>query len=233
MINQVKKRIASYIAQHTQLFDLDSKEVVVRTQANVITANGLIGEYVLSGAVDGDASAACLNDLHQFDLNSRVVTNCFFGAEEVQHTVLARRLNVGTAFKREIASEIMQTDESGNLIIVYAGDTKNTRTGSKHSESMDMSIKANRTIGVMFKVKAKQIDELGCTEYDKLFINSVVGASQEGTSMVTFDSIVDREYSGQFYVVDMMFSYMDAMFMTEAFLDRVKNFTATMGSPAI
>ena len=233
MINQVKDHVTAYIAQHTQLFDVYGIHVDVRTQANVITADGLVGEYVLSGAVGTEASAGCLNDLHVFDENGQVVTGCFFGAEETEHTVLARKLNVGTAFKKDIANEIVQTDESGNLIIVYAGETTNTRTNKKYSDSMDMSIKANRTIGVMFKVEAKQIDELGCTEYDKLFINSVVGASQEGTSLVVFESIVDRAYSGKFYAVDMMFSYTDAMFMNEAFLDRVKNFKATMGSPVI
>lgn len=234
MINQVKDHVTAYIAQHTQLFDIESQEVIVSTQSNVITANGLIGEYTLSQGVSADGySSACLNDTHEFDLNGQAVTSCFFGNEATEHTVLARKLNVGTAFKKEIANEIIQTDESGNLIIVYAGDTTNTRTGKKYSDSMDMSIKANRTIGVMFKVLAKQIDELGCTEYDKLFINSVVGASHEGTSLVVFESVVDRAYSGKFYAVDIMFSYTDAMFMNEAFLDRVKNFKATMGSPVI
>ena len=233
MINQVRTRVISYIAQHTQLFDLSSIDVNVRTQSNIITASGLVGEYTLSGATDDVATSACLNDTHIFDESGKVVTDYFFGAEEKVWPVQARKLNVGTAFKREVAEEIMRSDESGNLAIVYAGETTNTRTGKKYSESMDMSIKANRTLGVMFKVLATQIDELGCTEYDKLFINSVVGASQEGTSLVGFESIVDRFYAGRYYVVDMKFSYSDSMFMNKAFLDRVKSFRATVGSPII
>ncbi len=233
MINQVRTRVISYIAQHTQLFDLSSIDVNVHTQSNIITANGLVGEYTLSGATDDVATSACLNDTHIFDASGKVVTHHFFGAEEKVWPMQARKLNIGTAFKREVAEEIMRSDESGNLAIVYAGNTINTRTGKKYSDSMDMSIKANRTLGVMFKVLATQIDELGCTEYDKLFINSVVGSSQEGTSLVGFESIVDRFYAGRFYVVDILFSYSDSMFMDKAFLDRVKSFKATVGSPVI
>lgn len=249
MINAVRRKVMSYLAQHTTLFDLSSVDMIARTQSNLIRIDGLNGEYTLSVGKDGKlpldvpssiltngykgiASNGCLFTTHDF-VNGVCESDCFFGNEVDSHSVMVRTLNVGTAFKKDVAMEAVRTDESGNMIVVYMGETKNTRTVNKYSDSMDKSIKTDRTLGVMFKVYAEQIDALGCTEYDKLFINSVVGASQQGTSLVGFEAIADRFYSGKFYVVDMSFSYTDEMFLTKEFLDKVKNFEAIVDSPII
>lgn len=228
MLNTIVKHIKTRIAQHTQLFDVESQDVVAITQNNVIEVDGLDGEYTLSGGELGIASAGCMNDTHFFD-NGSVVTNCFFGDDETNHNVKARKLNVGNAFKRDVAFEMIIDTKSGNSIIVYVGSASALSDQHLYTESEDMSLKVGYTIGVMFKANLEEIKELGCTDYDKLFINSVIGARKEGTSLVKFNNVIDRFYAGDSYVVDIEFSYIDEMFMDESFLNGLKHFDGTLG----
>jgi hypothetical protein len=228
MLNVIVKHIKTKIAQHTHLFDTESQDVVANTQNNVISITGLEGEYTLSGGELGIASTGCMNDTHLFG-NGQVVTDCFFGDTLTAHNVQARKLNVGHAFKRNVALEAIIDTKSGNSIIVYTESARATSDQYPDTESVDLNFKAAYTIGVMFKVDAKQIQELGCTDYDKLFINSVIGARKAGTTLVKFVSVIDRFYAGESYVVDIEFSYVDEMFMEDSFLNGLKHFDATLG----
>lgn len=228
MLNVIVKQIKARMAQHTYLFDVSSVDVVAVTNGNVISVTGLDGEYTLSGAELGIASAGCMNDTHLFSAGS-VVTDCFFGEGDISHNVKARKLNVGHAFKRDVALEAIVDTKSGNGIIVYTGSARSLSNKDKSTESEDMTLKVAYTIGVMFKVDAKQMEEFGCTDYDKLFINSVIGARKEGTTLVKFGSVVDRFYAGDSYVVDMEFGFVDQMFMDDNFLSGLKHFDATIG----
>jgi len=183
MLNVIVKQIKTRIAQHTYLFDVHTQDVVAVTQNNVIRVDGLDGEYTLSGAELGVASAGCLNDTHLFE-SGQVVTSCFFGEVETSHNMKARNLNVGHAFKREVALEAVVDTKAGNSIIVYTGSARALTTRDKGTESEDMTLKVGYTIGVMFKVDEKQTRKLGCTDYDKLFIDAVMGARKEGTRVV-------------------------------------------------
>ena len=232
MLNVIVKHIKTRIAQHTYLFDVYTQDVVALTRNNVIRVSGLDGEYTLSGGALGIASSACLNDTYFFD-NGVVETGCFFGAVETSHNLKARKLNVGHAFKREVALEAIVDTKVGNSIIVYMGSARALRARDKGTESEDMTLKVAYTIGVMFKVDAGQIEHLGCADYDKLFINSVAGARRRGATLVKFGSVVDRFYAGDSYVVDMEFGYTDSMFMNDAFLEGLKHFEATVGGLTI
>lgn len=229
MIDILTGRIKTNIAQHTKLFDIQTIEsVVATTRNNVITIPGFEGEYTLSGAVDSVASKACINDTLVFEAG-QCTTECYFGDDEVTHNLIAHKVNIGTAFKREVALEIIVDTKIGNSIIVYIGSARNTSAKERSSTSEDLTLKVAYTIGVLFKVDAKQIDELGCINYDSLFINSVVGAKKDGATMVEFKSVVDRFYAGESYVVDIEFGYTDNMFMDQAFVDGLKHFDSTIG----
>ena len=232
MINEIVKHIKSKIAQHTHLFDISTQDVVAVTRNNVIRVAGLNGEYTLSGGVLGVASAGCINDTYLFD-NGWVETDCYFGDAEVSHNIKARNLNVGHAFKREIALEAIIDTKVGNSIVAYIGGAKNLSKRDKGSESEDMTLKVVYTIGVMFKIEVGQMQELGCTDFDKLFINSVIGARKAGTTLLAFSNVADRFYAGDSYVVDMEFSYIDTMFMGQAFIEGLKHFDATIGGLTI
>lgn len=232
MINEIVRHIKTRIAQHTHLFDVGVHDVVAVTRNNVIRVAGLNGEYTLSGGKLGVASAGCMNDTHLFE-NGLVETGCFFGDVETSHNMQARVLNVGHAFKRDVALEAIVDTKAGNSIIAYIGGARNLSNQSRSSESEDMTLKVAYTVGVMFKVEAGQMQELGCTDYDKLFINSVIGARKEGTTLLKFSNVVDRFYAGDSYVVDMEFSYTDSMFMGQSFIDGLKHFDATIGSLTI
>ena len=234
MIDILTNKIKTNIAQQTKLFDIHSIEnVIVKTKNNVITIDGFDGEYTLSGAVDSVASKGCINDTLLFD-NGQCVTQCYFGDTEVEHNnIIAHKVNIGTAFKRDVALEIIVDTKIGNSIIVYIGSARNTSTNERSSTSEDLTLKVAYTIGVLFKVDAKQIDELGCINYDALFLNSVVGAKKDGATMVEFKSVVDRFYAGESYVIDIEFGYTDAMFMDQAFIDGLKHFDSTIGELTI
>ena len=232
MINEIVKHIKTRIAQHTHLFDISTQDVVAVTRNNVIRVAGLNGEYTLSGGVLGIASAGCINYTYLFD-NGWVETDCYFGDVETSHNIQARNLNVGHAFKREIAMEAIIDTKVGNSIVAYIGGAKNLNKQDKSSDSEDMTLKVEYTIGVMFKIEVGQMQELGCTDYDKLFINSVIGARKKGATLLRFSNVVDRFYAGNSYVVDMEFGYTDSMFMGQAFIEGLKHFDATIGGLTI
>lgn len=233
MLNVIVKHIKTNIAQHTYLFDLSLVERVFITDENKIHAPVFFerGEYTLSGAGSGIASAGCINSTHIFGgdpVFPHADTDCFFGDIFVEYNLEARKINVGDAFKREVALKAIIDTTSGNSIIVYVGNANSLSDQYHYSDSEDMNFKVGYTIGVMFKVNVKQIEELGCADYDKLFINSVIGARKEGTSLVKFNNVIERFYAGDSYVVDIEFSYIDEMFMEDSFLNGLKHFDATL-----
>ena len=233
MLNTIVKHIKTNIAQHTHLFDISTESGLVQTRKDKIIVpcgeSCLEGEYTLSGADLGIASAGCMNDTHFF-VGGVATADCFFGDTIANHNnIEVRKLNVGHAFRREVALEAIIDTKSGNSIIVYVGSANSLSDRYIYSDSEDMNFKVGYTIGVFFKVNIEQIEELGCTDYDKLFINSVIGARKEGTTLVKFNNVIDRFYAGESYVVDMEFSYIDEMFMDESFLNGLKHFDATLG----
>lgn len=231
MLNAIVKHIKTNIAQHTHLFDTSRFITNATLQNNEISINVGSGfqESTLANVIDlSIASAGCVNDTHHF-INGNATTDCFFGDESSIHSVEVATLNVGHAFKRDVALEAIMDTKSGNIIVVYVGSASALSDQYLYSDSEDMNFKVGYTIGVFFKINTIQIQELGCADYDKLFINSVIGARKTGTSLVKFNNVIDRFFAGDSYVVDMEFSYIDEMFMEDSFLNGLKHFDATLG----
>lgn len=228
MIDIIMDRIKTNIVQHTTLFDIKTIEAVIaKTKNNVITIPGFDGEYTLSGAVDSIASKGCINDTLVFKAG-KSVTKCFFGNDENTHNLVAHEVNIGQAFKRDVALEMIADTKTGNSIIVYIGSARNTSAKERSSISEDLTLNVAYTIGVLFKVSVNKNLKLCDINYDSLFINSVVGAKKDGATMLEFKSVVDRFFAGDSYVVDIEFGYTDNMFVNQSFVDGLKHFDSTL-----
>lgn len=228
MFDFITQKIMANVAQYTTLFDTSTQNTTCKTQNNLIKIDGLNGEYVLSGGVDGIATKNCLNDLHRFE-NGIAVAQCFFGNDENIHNVTLHKVNVGTALKRELAIEVMLDKKINNTIIVYWDNTVNMQQGYKYNISQDNTQIYKYTIGVMYKVDAKQNEALGdCSIIDRIITNSVIYTEKDNASLVKFEKVKDRFYADKFYCVDMEFSYLEDMKINDVIKDRVKHFEVTL-----
>jgi len=228
MLKVLQGNIKTNMAQWTGLFDVSAAvDVQVTSQNNVLTASLADGEWTLSGGIDGIASKGCLNDTYTFT-GGQAVTDCFFGDVAEVHSLKAHKVNVGTAFRREAGLQLVTDEKAGNSVVVYLGDATDFRGGYKHSVSEDLDVKVRYSVGVLFRVDASQLEVLGCTDTDKLFISSVLGAKKASSSLIKFESVTDRFYAGQSYVVEYGFSYLDFIAMDSALIERVRNYDATV-----
>lgn len=228
MFDFITQKIMSNVAQVTKIFDTETINTTCKTQSNLIKIDGLNGEYVLSGGIDGIATKSCLNDLHRFE-NGVAVANSFFGHDETIHNITIHKVNVGTALTRGIALEIMLDKKINNSIIVYWMDTVNTQQNYKYGISQDNTQIYKHTIGVMYKIsKDKNNDNCDCSVFDAIIANSIVYTEKPNTSLIKFEKINDRFYADKFYCVDMVFSYLEDMKINEVIKDRVKHFEVTL-----
>jgi hypothetical protein len=228
MFDFITQKIMASVAQYTTLFDTQTINKTCVTKNNLATIDGLVGEYVLSGAIDGIATKNCLNDLHNF-VNGVATTQCFFGNTEVTHNVVAHKVNVGTAIKRELAIEMILDKKIDNSIIVYWDATTNTQEGYKYNISQDNTQIYKNKIGVVYKIKASEIEALGnCSIIDKIVANSIIYTENDATTLIKFESVRDRFYADKFYCVDMVFSYLEDMKINDVIKDRVKHFEVTL-----
>lgn len=230
MIPEILKKIKTTLAQRTNLFDVDLSDITeVTTMANVISAAGLQGEYTISGAVDGIASAGVINDTHIFT-DGQIATNSFLGDSEVSHNVRIRKINAGHVFRKDLAITAIQDDALGNAAIIYSEGGNAIASNTKHSVSEDRTVKIEYNIGVLFKINTNNMPNFDHENFDKLFINSVIGATKEDSSLVKFRNIANRFYAGESYVVDLTFTYIESIFMDDLFLESLKNFDTSLGS---
>lgn len=228
MFDFIVKKIMANIPQYTNMFDTYTLSTSCVTKNNTITIDGLNGEYVLSGGVDGTATKNCLNDIHNF-INGVATTQSFFGNTETVHNVEIHKVNVGTSIKRELALEMMIDKKIDNIVIVYWDGTVNTQVGYKYNISQDNTQIIENKIGIMYKIKASQLEAIGnCTMIDKVVMNSVVYTENEDTTLIKFGSVKDRFYAEKFYCVDMSFSYLEDMKINDIIKDRVKHFEVTL-----
>lgn len=228
MFDFITQKIMANVAQYTTLFDTKTISKSCVTKNNLVTIDGLNGEYVLSGGVDGIATKNCLNDLHNF-INGVATTQCFFGNTENIHNVIVHKVNVGTAIKREIALEMILDKKIQNSIIVYWDATTNTQEGYKYNISQDNTQIYKYKIGVIYKIDANELKALGdCSIIDKIITNSVIYTENDATTLIKFESVRDRFYADKFYCVDMVFSYLEDMKINDVIKDRVKHFEVTL-----
>lgn len=225
MIELLNKHIKTNVAQFTQLFDVETQSVLATTQKNVIFIEGLNGEYTLSGGVDGIASKGCINDTYNF-VDGRVETDCYFGDTQNSVKLIAHKVNVGVAITRELAHEMILDEKVGNGIIIYIGSMRNATQTTNMSISEDLTLKVSYTIGVMFKINTQQMKEIGCINADIAFINSVLGVKSKTSSLIKFNSVVSRFFSGRNYIVEYDFTYEDIMLFNDIIIRRIKQFDA-------
>lgn len=228
MFDFITQKIMANVAQYTNLFDTYTLSTSCVTKNNTISIDGLNGKYVLSGGVDGIATKNCLNDIHNF-INGVATAQSFFGNTENIHNIEIHKVNVGTAIKREIAMEMMLDKKIDNAIIVYWDYTANTQAGYKYNISQDNTQIFENRIGVMFKIKATELEAIGnCNFMDKVIMNSVIYTENDATTLIKFESVRDRFYADKFYCVDMVFSYLEDMKINDVIKDRVKHFEVTL-----
>lgn len=228
MFDFITQKIMANIPQYTKLFDTYTLETTCVTKNNTITIDGLNGEYVLSGGIDGIATKNCLNDLHNFE-NGVATAQCFFGNTEIVHDVTIHKVNVGTAIKREVAIKMLLDEKIKNSIIVYWDATVNTQEDYKYNISQDNTQVYKNKIGVFYKVGASEIKALGsCSIIDRIVANSVIYTENDDTSLIKFESVRDRFYADKYYCVDMVFSYLEDMKINDVIKDRVKHFEVTL-----
>lgn len=229
MMDAMKKTLKTYLAQHTTLYDITSKSVHVTSKKNVLTAGGLNGEFTLSGAVPGNSSIGTINNTFNF-INGAAVTDAFFGGDEITYTgIIAHEVNVGTAFDRATALKVMENTDSSNCVILYQDSTVG-QGAIRESISHDMRQNVTYSIGMMVKTKANQVETLGAANMEKLFINSIVVAQTETSSLPLFQQITDRFYAEPFYVTDLKFTYKDDVFLNTNFINSLKYFDAKLGN---
>lgn len=226
MLKVMERHLKTNIAQATELFSLEVNPVNVTSQANMLSAQLADGEWTLSGGVDGTASKGCLNGTYDF-VNGECITDCFFGSLPIVHNMKAHKVNVGNAFRREAALEIVTDEKAQNAIIVYLGSGANYKGMHAHSVSQDLDVKVMYGMGVFFRIGTGDVKVLGCTDADKLFISSALGVKKSGSSMIKFESVLDRFYAGASYVAEFGFSYIDSIDMDVELLERVRSFDAT------
>lgn len=229
MFDIIVKRMMANIPQYTQLFDTYTQNTNCVTQNNTILIDSLNGEYTISGGVDGVATKSCLNDLHNFE-NGVAVAQCFFGNDQTTHNITLHKVNVGTAIKRDLALEMMVDKKINNIAIVYWDATQNTQNDYKYSISQDNTQMLQVRFGVMYKIKASDLQLIGgCNDViDKVIANSVIETGDEDKTLIRFDSVKDRFFAEKFYCVDMAFSYLEDMKINDIIKDRVKHFEALL-----
>lgn len=229
MIDAIKKTLKTYLAQYTTLYDITSKPVNVSSNKNVLSAEGLNGEFTLSGAVAGNSSIGTINNTFNF-VNGKVTTDTFFGEGDISYTgIVAHTINVGTAFDRTTALKVMENTDATNCVILYQDSTVGEGEIRKN-RSADMRQNVTYSIGMMVKTKASQVETLGAANMEKLFINSIVVAQTETSSLPMFQQITDRFYVEPFYVTDLKFTYEDEIFLNTNFINSLKYFNAKLGN---
>ena len=232
MIDVLTKSIKTNLAQFTELFDIESQDITVKTQGNRIFDISLSdGEWTFSNGTDSVSSKACINQTYDVSGNE-IVTDCYFGTTETQSTIKAHKVRVGSAVTKDLAHIMIKDTKLGNSVVVYIDTATSTQRGNQYSISEDLDTNVTYTIGVIFKVTATDMENLGfnCIEADKLFISSVLGAKKNDASVIRFESVRSRFFTGNDYCAEYEFSYDDIMKINDKMAERMKHFDTIIGS---
>lgn len=232
MIDVIRKTLKTYLAQYTTLYDLSSKPIVLTSNKNILSSPNLDGEVTFSGAKAGVSSIATINNTFIFKAG-KCETDTFFGDGLTTYSgIILHDVNVGTAFNREASLSVVKNTDNHNLAIIY--NISSVGQGViKESISSDMSQRTLNTIGVMFRTNAQQIDVLDISGVESLFMNSIITAKTNSSSLPAFSHIEDRFIVDDYYVIDLVFKYEDDIFVKDKFIDSLKYFDAELGNVQI
>jgi hypothetical protein len=245
MIDKIVKTIKTNIAQHTTLFDIETRiGVTVATLKNKVYSPvvdnsisheeliTLTGEYTISGASMTKSSGGSLNRTFVFgDSTHPVSTDSFFSSGAMEHLVDAHRVSVGSAMSEDVAMEMIVDGDLHNCGLVYIGNASASSSAEINS-SLDPNIKIEMDGGVIFKMDAKQAQNLGIDTLDALFTNAVLLSNNDDQYNLFFRGISGRSLVGDSYIVNIKFGYNDDLFLEKRFIDSLRNYDATIGSVA-
>lgn len=226
MIDLLQKHIKTNIAQYTHLFNIETQSITATLNSNIISNTGLSdGEWTLSGAVDGVASKGVINSTYEFE-GGQVNVDNFLGKDNLQMDLIAQKVNVGTAIARDAVLQMVKDKKVGNCIIVYSDTARNISKSSPSKISENTAVNVLYTIGVLFKIEATQMESIGCTNTDIVFIRSVLGIGKDTGTLIKFENVKSRFFAGNDYCVEFEFSYEDIMELDDTIIDRLKHYDA-------
>ena len=241
MIKEIPRNIMTNIAQLTTWFNVSQQEITATTISNKIYNTGLTdGVYTISPkgtldprfdddldkAYDGSGTIStepCICRTLEFTAGA-ADTDCYFGEVEFQHNLIANIVNVGTAMSKDLAIEIINDDKTDNCIIVYLISTENADRSDKRGLGLPSDSWVKYNIGVLVKLESDKLLEIGCTDADKLFISSILGVKTKTSTHLKFEKVLDRFTSGNYSVIEYLFSYEDFMLIYDIMKDRIRGF---------
>ncbi len=237
MISILEKGLSTEISQLTDIFDLETFQKEIRFSSNKLSVDDVDGRYSLSGAVDTEQfefSAACLNNTFDFVLNEDLILNdTFFGESENSMLMTFHKINIGYAYDRERAIKIIKNPRIGNQIMIYVDNRYVQEETEKTGIGMAQDVKLECSLGILFKVNVKQIESLGCIEFDKILINICTNYTNPDASLLRFNSFGESQFYGAYHVNELMTQYTDRLYSDEEVIKRSKNFKAQFDSKVI
>lgn len=225
MVNLIVNALKANIAQITGLFDYEaSQSLQYLAVGNTITIGDLNGEYAISGAIDNEVfNAGAINQLYNFT-DGVVETNIYFGDEPIIGSCIVHKVNVGKAVKRDFALGTIVDTAIGNIIIVYWDTTENTEKNYNQIGN-DLQTQYLQRFGILAKLEADKLEDIGgCHILDKLISTSIISIKSDDTTLIKFDRVIDRFYSGKNYCVDLGFSYLEYMNLNDIIKARLISF---------
>ncbi len=226
LIDLLEKRIGAQIVQKTNLFDTESFLHETAYMENYLIAGDIEGRYSLSGATDGEFSAACINNTFDFVSGQKTIVPAFLGLKRGIVELRYHKVNIGHAFKRETALKMIENPVSNNRIVIYIDSCVAGAEPYKRARGAALKTDLIYKIGVMFKVKMDQFEFFGCTDYDNFMISLCANYRIKTSSLVRFDSVVDRWTEGKSFINDYLFTYTNDAFSSEELEKTIQSFNA-------
>jgi len=239
MIKAILRNVKTYISQNTYVFDTNTQIVNAVTVSNKIQGTGLDGEWTIkpNGQLnnafaktvrdthDGDdiATRACICTTHDF-VAGVANTDCYYGEEEISHSLTATQVNAGIFKTKESAWTKAKDTKTDNAILIYIASTDNADRSDKRGTGTKHDYWTRWTIGTIYKIKTEDMEGLDCVDAEKLFISSILGVKTKTSSWLKFEKTLGRTTAGKYQIVEYLFSYEDFMELDDTIAGRVKGF---------
>lgn len=227
MIEHIAKKIKFMLSWQTSVFSQEMQQVQAVLVSDEVRIEGLDGEYVLTGSVHDVSTSAVVNNVLDF-VGGVAKVNGFLGDEGQSVGVAVSKIRVAECFSRDVAMEHIADKAYQNTIAMYLGALAGLSSNEKHTTSEDRHYKGMYSVGVIFKVNAKQFEGVAWDYYDAMYANAVVGSvdAHKGSTMVKFVRVLSRFMSGEYYCVEMEFAYKVQMSDDEEGVLRAEAFDA-------
>ena len=230
MLQLLKKRLKTNIAQSTKLFDISNKNAILTTENNVLTLDDktITGEYTISNGNDTNAyTKSCINDTFVFKNGIFTSNEINYGKTIENHNIILHEVNVSSFINRDLVPEYLNNieDKTKNEVCIYLGEVLN-KTEMVDSVSNLCDLETLNTLGVFFclNVNDDKINYLSPEDYDKFYMNCLFDIRTKTSSLLKFDRVLNRQHLDGFYVVEMQLLYEDNAALDENFKNSLKAF---------